>query len=119
MAMKVTLEELLGSDEIPKPSYENVAAKMALDFEASVFLRLKELGMKRKDLADLLNVSPAAISKSLSEDSNLTLKTMAKIAVALGCEISPIYLKSVAGVSHVEEKELKVIEREDIKAVAS
>lgn len=100
--MKVSREEFLGIDEPLKPNFENVAAKMALDFEADVFMRLKELGLKRKDLARLLNVSPAAVSKMLSENSNMTLKTMAKIATALGCEISPIHLNGVAEVSYVD-----------------
>ncbi|MEE0551847.1 MAG: helix-turn-helix transcriptional regulator [Eggerthellaceae bacterium] len=102
MAMKVSREEFLGIDEPLKPNFENVAAKMALDFEADVFMRLKELGLKRKDLARLLNVSPAAVSKLLTENSNMTLKTMAKIATALGCEISPFHLNGVAEVSYVD-----------------
>ena len=100
--MKVSREEFLGIDEPLKPNFENVAAKMALDFEADVFMRLKELGLKRKDLARLLNVSPAAVSKLLTENSNMTLKTMAKIATALGCEISPFHLNGVAEVSYVD-----------------
>lgn len=100
--MKVSRKEFLGIDEPLKPDFENVAAKMALAFEASVFLRLKELGLKQKDLAQLLSVSPAAVSKLLTENSNMTLKTMAKIAVALGCEISPIHLNTVAEVSYVD-----------------
>lgn len=102
MSMKVSREEFLGIDKPLKPSFENVAAKMALDFEAGVFLRLKELGLKRKDLARLLGVSPAAISKMLTEDSNLTLRSMAKIAAALGCEISPIHLSGIAEVGYVD-----------------
>ena len=100
--MKVSREEFLGIDEPLKPNFENVAAKMALDFEADVFMRLKELGLKRKDLARLLNVSPAAVSKLLTENSNMTLKTMAKIATALGCEISLFHLNGVAEVSYVD-----------------
>ena len=101
MAMKVSREEFLGVDKPLKPNFENVAAKMALDFEADVFMRLKELGLRRKDLAELLNVTPAAVSKLLAENSNMTLKTMAKIATALGCEISSLHLNSVAEVSYV------------------
>lgn len=100
--MKVSREEFLGVDEPLQSNFESVAAKMALDFEADVFMRLKELGMKRKDLAKLLGVSPAAVSKTLTAGSNMTLKTMAKIATALGCDISPIRLNSVSGVSYVD-----------------
>ena len=97
MAMKVSREEFLGVDEPLKPSFDNVAAKMALDFEAEVFMRLKKLGLKRKDLAELLGVSPAAVSKLLTE----TLKTMAKVAVALGCEVSSIRLTEISDVDYV------------------
>lgn len=122
MAMKVSREEFLGVDEPLKPTFENVAAKMALDFEADVFMRLKELGLKRKDLAQLLNVSPAAVSKLLTENSNMTLKTMAKIATALGCEISPIHLHGVAEVSYVDldadsETDTVVVPNEMISAL--
>lgn len=102
MAMRVSREEFLGVDEPLKPSFENVAAKMALDFEVEVFMRLKKLGLKRKDLAQLLGVSPAAVSKLLSEDSNMTLKTMAKVAVALGCEVAPIRLEEVGDVRYAD-----------------
>ena len=102
MAMRVSREEFLGVDVPLKPSFENVGAKMALDFEAEVFMRLKKLGLKRKDLADLLDVSPAAVSKLLSEDSNMTLKTMAKVAVALGCGVAPIRLEEVGDVSYAD-----------------
>lgn len=76
MAMKVTREEFLGVDEPLKPTFENVAAKMALDFEADVFLRLKELGLKRKDLARLLNVSPAVLLLPMLEPLLARLKVL-------------------------------------------
>lgn len=122
MAMKISREKFLNADAPLKPSFESIAAKMALDFEAGVFMRLKELGLKRKDLAQLLNVSPAAVSKLLTEDSNMTLKTMAKIASALGCGISPIRLNSVAEVSYVDlgmesETDTVIVSSETVSAL--
>lgn len=102
MAMRVSRKKFLGVDEVPKQSFEDIAAKMALDFETDVFRRLKELGLKRKDLAYLLGVSPAAVSKMLSENSNMTLKSMAKIASALKSVVSPIRLQGVCEVSYVD-----------------
>lgn len=91
MTMRISLEDFMGTDEIPRPSFEEIASTMALDFEASVFCRLKELGLKQKDIAERLGVSAATISKTLSSNSNMTFKTAAKIAAALGCTIqSPI-----------------------------
>jgi len=115
MAMKVSREEFLGVDAPLKPSFDNVAAKMALDFEAEVFLRLKKLGLKRKDLAERLGVSPAAVSKLLAENSNMTLKTMAKVAVALGCEVSSIRLTEIGDVDYAgldDENDTVLVPRE-------
>ena len=113
--MKVSREEFLGVDAPLKPSFDNVAAKMALDFEAEVFLRLKKLGLKRKDLAERLGVSPAAVSKLLAENSNMTLKTMAKVAVALGCEVSSIRLTEIGDVDYAgldDENDTVLVPRE-------
>lgn len=95
MSMKVPLQELLGLDEKPTLSPDNIAFKAALDFEAEVFRKLKEKDLSQKDLAEILAVSPAAVSKALKKGSNVTLKTMAKIAHALDCVLSPIQLKDV------------------------
>ncbi|WP_307982183.1 helix-turn-helix transcriptional regulator [uncultured Senegalimassilia sp.] len=102
MAMKVSLEEFLGVDEAPKPSFETVAAKMALDFESEVFLHMKKLGIRQKDLAKLMGVTPPAVSKLLSNTSNLTFKTIAKIAVAMGCTVSPITLNQTSEISYAK-----------------
>lgn len=93
MAMKVTLEEFLGVEEKPALTPENIAFKSALDFEAEVFKKLKEKNLSQKDLADILDISPAAVSKMLTRGSNITIKTMAKIAFALDCVLAPIQLK--------------------------
>ena len=91
MTMRVTRDEFAGEGSSFR-SVEEIAKKMALDFEASVFLRMRELGIRQKDLAGMLGVSPAAVSKMLSGGSNLTLRSMAKVAFVLGCDVSPIGL---------------------------
>lgn len=96
MTMKITLEDFLGTEDIPAPSPDEIASTMALDFEASVFCKLKELGLKQKDIALRLGVSPATISKALSSSSNMTFKTAARIAAALDCDVrSPILKPSI------------------------
>ena len=94
MTMKISLEDFLGVDEVPGQSAKEIAAAMALEFEASVFSRLKALGMKQKDLAARLGVSQATVSKTLSSHSNMTFKTAARIAAALGCSVRPPILLS-------------------------
>ena len=87
MAMKVSRKEFLGVDELSVPEPEVVAAKMALDFEAAVFLEMKRQGLRQKDLAEAMGVTAATVSKTLSETSNMTFKTAARIANALGCTL--------------------------------
>lgn len=94
MAMKVSRKEFLGVDELDIPSYDVASAKMALDFEASVFRVMEGQGITEKELAERLGVTPATVSKILSKTSNMTFKTAAKIANALGCVIDAPALRA-------------------------
>lgn len=85
MALKVSRKEFLGVDELSVPEPDVMAAKMALDFEAAVYLEMKKQGLRQKDLAEIMGVTAATVSKTLSETSNMTFKTAARIANALGC----------------------------------
>lgn len=100
MAMKVSLEEFLGTEEDYSLCPEVVAEKMLLDFEADVFFCLKNKGLKKKDLAELLGVSAATVSKMLAEGSNLTLKSIARIASALDCSVSSPRLQPLGAVNY-------------------
>lgn len=85
MAMKVGKKEFLGVEELSIPSPKVMAAKMVLDFEVAVYLEMKRQGLRQKDLAEKMGVTAATLSKTLSETSNMTFKTAARIANALGC----------------------------------
>lgn len=87
MALKVSRKEFLGVEDLGIPEPEVMSAKMVLDFEVDVFRRMEDLGITQKDLAKMLGVTPATVSKTLSKTSNMTFKTAAKIAHALGCVI--------------------------------
>lgn len=87
MTMKMTRADFLGTEEVDEFTWELMAAKMTLDLLADVYARMKELGIKQKDLADALGVTPAAISKLLSNGSNPRFSTVAKLAEALGCDV--------------------------------
>lgn len=100
MSMKMSLKDFLGVDSMPALSADSIAFKAALDFESEVFRKLKEKGLSQKDLAELLDVSPAAVSKMLSKGTNLTIKTMAKVACALDCALSAIELKDANSVDY-------------------
>lgn len=87
MSMKMTLEEFAGVEEVDAPSPDAMAAKMALDIQADVFLRMKQLGIKQKDLAKLMGITPAAVSKLLSNGANLRFSSVARIAATLNCRV--------------------------------
>lgn len=87
MAMKIDLNEFLGVEKADDPTAEVMTAKMTLDTLADVFMRMKDLGIRQKDLAEALGVTPAAVSKMLSNGSNPRFSTVAKVAEALGCDV--------------------------------
>ena len=91
-----TAEEILGLDEPIPPSLSSVLLKLQLSFQIGVFLRLKELNLQQKDLAKLLDVSPAAVSKMLTAGANLSLKTIAKVAAALGCDFEDLKMVPIS-----------------------
>lgn len=55
-----------------------------LDFAYSLDRMLNQRGMTRTAMATALNSSPAYITKVMRGDANLTIETMAKLALAIG-----------------------------------
>jgi transcriptional regulator with XRE-family HTH domain len=80
-----------------------------LDLTERICDRMKHKGINRTQLADLLGVSPPAVTKILNGNSNFTLKTLLSLSDALGqnLEISFIdkELASIYPFSVVEEAE--------------
>lgn len=68
--------------------------KLAYSFARSIISCLKNKNLSQKDLARKLKVSEAWVSKVLSGDSNLTFKTMIKIARSLDCKVNDIVLSN-------------------------
>lgn len=58
-----------------------------LSFTEEVLRRMEEIGMSKSELAANLTVEPAAVSKLISGSNNFTLRTMVKIARALGSRL--------------------------------
>lgn len=54
---------------------------------------MKKKGLTKKELANLLKISPQSVSKQLSGNANFTLETMAKYGKILGIkfEVTPTY----------------------------
>lgn len=62
---------------------EVAAQQLIFDVQYVIEAVLRDQGLTRRALADRLGRSEATISRELDEDSNLTLRTIAKLAVAL------------------------------------
>lgn len=62
--------------------------ELVLDITEQVCQAMQEKGVGRAELADELGVSRAFISKLLNGTPNLTTKTLLKITLALGRELS-------------------------------
>jgi len=59
-----------------------------LDLTEQISARMKEQGMTRAKLAEVLSVTPAAVTKLLNGNPNFTLKTLLKMADALGLQFT-------------------------------
>lgn len=70
-----------------KPSAEDLAWDHAMDISASIYARLRELGMSQKDLAETVGVSAGRISQIIKGEPGMSLKTLARIEVALDFDL--------------------------------
>lgn len=65
--------------------------KTYVDHNADLVVRVQEIleskGMSQKELAEKLEKHPSEVSKWLSGTHNLTLKTIARLEVALGAPL--------------------------------
>ena len=73
--------------DVPLTS-EELAWDHAMEISGTIFQRMQDLGMKKKDLAERMGVSPARISHILSGEQNLTLSTLARLETALGINMA-------------------------------
>jgi len=62
-----------------------------LDLTEQISERMKEKGMTRAKLADVLGVTPAAVTKLLNGNPNFTLKTLLKMADVLELEFNVFF----------------------------
>lgn len=81
--MKVRTGKSLESLKDVKLSDDSLALEHRLDISASVYKRMKELGLNQKELADRTGMNEAQVSRIIRGKQNLTLATLAKIENAL------------------------------------
>lgn len=64
------------------------AEELILDLTEQVISTMKKLDLNRTELAGRLGVSKAHVTRLLNGNRNITLKTMAALARALGCDVA-------------------------------
>lgn len=69
------------------PEYTHTFVRMYGDIIDRIYDLMEQKGYLQKDLARILGKSESEISKWLNDNHNLTLRTIAKLQVALGEEI--------------------------------
>jgi transcriptional regulator with XRE-family HTH domain len=69
------------------PEHTRVFVRKYTDIIDRIYDLMEERGFLQKDLANMLDKRESEISKWLKGDHNLTLRTIAKLEVALGGEI--------------------------------
>jgi transcriptional regulator with XRE-family HTH domain len=87
-------EKLTALEDDPDFRLEEVI----LDLTEQISVRMKEKRMTRAKLAELLGVTPAAVTKLLNGNPNFTLKTLLKVADALDLKFNASFsnLKSIS-----------------------
>lgn len=71
-----------------KPDPDSMKWDHALDISASVYMRMKEMGIGKKELARRMGVNPSVVTRIIKGEQNLTLKTLAKLEHALDMDMS-------------------------------
>jgi len=62
--------------------------KIILNITEQICKKMKEKNINRSRLAEILNVSPAAVTKILNGNSNFTLRTLLSLSDALDSELT-------------------------------
>lgn len=65
-----------------------VAHQVLLDLNEQMLARMSELGLRNTDLANLLGVSRSYVSRLLDGRPNLTVRSLAAIAIALNTQLT-------------------------------
>lgn len=67
------------------PSFET--ERLLISITEALVGRLIELDLKKSDLARAMNVDRSIVTRALSGDQNMTVRTMVSMALALGCRV--------------------------------
>lgn len=67
-----------------------------MDFNKRIADICKERGIQKKDLANILGITPTGLAKAINQDYP-QLQTLERIAVALGVEVSELFSDCKSG----------------------
>lgn len=86
---------------------EYVLEGVVLDLTDQIAVAMQDQGISRAELAERLGVSRAYITKVLGGSTNMTLRTLVRLALALGLvpEVSLVPLEADEGASETEPAE--------------
>ena len=88
MAQKKTLEERIRNFiKENENSFWFKLEELLYDLTETIYERMKQKGISQRELAKRLGVSDAYISKILKGNENISLKTLIKLALALGLNV--------------------------------
>lgn len=86
MAREYDVKALLGSDFEFELSPEVLAYELSLDFSNQIIMRCADIGLTLGELAMKMGIKPSTLSEKLS-GQNMTLKSIASMAIALNCDV--------------------------------
>lgn len=78
------------ADARKRPTY--IAAGLSLELAMNIDKLMEEQNLTNTDLAEKLECSKAYVTKLLRGDANLTIKSLAKIAIALNAELKTVLI---------------------------
>ncbi len=86
MARQYDVNAVLGEDFEFELTPDVLAYELSMDFSSQVILQCDRVGINFTELASLLGISTSTLSEKLN-GQNLTLKSIASMAIALGCDV--------------------------------
>ena len=112
MARNYDIDSILGFHFEETP--ETLGYDLSSKFSAQVSQALDEKGMSLKELAGKMGITQPSLCKMLGPKSNMTMKTIAKIAIALDMDVeAPRLLRknSAANVGEIDGMESSMISK--------
>jgi transcriptional regulator with XRE-family HTH domain len=86
MARKYDVAQMLGNDFEFELTPDALAYELSMDFANQVVKPCDKMDLSLTDLSNLLGLSVSTLSEKLN-GQNLTLKSIAALALALGCDV--------------------------------